>query len=476
MKDGVARKQLLLSTLPSVARTLQTARFGALCRRYGTPLVTDLLRSRLADLRGAFARADTGTEELRRASRPGALAAAVDRAARAMLGPSPRRVINATGVVVHTNLGRSILGPGAARRVAEAAQGYMDLEYDLEAAGRGSRMAHLAPLFQRLFPGHGFLAVNNNAAAVMLMLRTLASGKEVIVSRGELVEIGGSFRVPDIMAASGAKLVEIGTTNRTRLADYRKAINKKTGMLLKVHTSNFKIVGFSEETGVKALAGLARERGVPLCVDWGSGDLVDLEPLGIRDEQPIGEILDEGADLVSFSGDKLLGGPQAGILVGRPDLVKKLRAEPLARALRLDRLMIAALHETLSSYVRGAEREEVPTLRMLGLSPKEIEERARAVISAVEDKLGSGARRRMKIEKGVSRTGGGSSPIGERPTKLLVVSAPKGQDAGAMEEALRLGDPPVVGRVQDHKLVLDLRTVQPDEDTTLVKRLIGAMS
>jgi L-seryl-tRNA(Ser) seleniumtransferase len=234
-------------------------------------------------------------------------------------------VINATGVVVHTNLGRSLLSESAARRVAEASACYLDLELDLATGRRGSRDSHLEPLLARLFPGCAAAAFNNNAAAILIALRSLSRGRDVVVSRGELVEIGGSFRVPEILAASGARLKEVGTTNRTRLEDYAAALSPRTGALLKVHTSNFRIVGFTEETPLRALATLAREHRLPLVVDWGSGDLVDLRPLGIQDETPVREILDEGADLVTFSGDKLLGGPQAGIVVGRPELVARLR-------------------------------------------------------------------------------------------------------------------------------------------------------
>jgi len=461
-----------LKRLPAVSRLVQSRPATALIRRHGRELVRDLLREHLDRLRGQIVAGELTGRDLQRAVGISAIARAVAGEIEALLAPSPRQVVNATGVVVHTNLGRSILSPEAASRVAAAAGSYVDLEYDLAEGRRGSRLDHLDPLMRRLFPGHSFLVVNNNAAAIMLCLQALGRGREVVVSRGELVEIGGSFRVPDILEASGAKLREVGTTNRTRLADYRKAVTSRTGLLLKVHTSNFRIVGFAEETGVASLADLSRTSGVPLVVDWGSGDVVDLGPLDIRDERPVHEILDAGADLVTFSGDKLLGGPQAGFIVGQHDLVDKLRKSPLARVCRLDRLMIAALHETLTAYVRGRAFQDVPTLRMLAASAKEIGLRAEKVRRVVAAKTGQGSL--LHVVAGVSRTGGGSSPTGERPTRLLAIDWPGG-DAAPLERRLRLGTPPIVGRVQDGRLLLDLRTVLPAQDAILIERLVSEL-
>jgi L-seryl-tRNA(Ser) seleniumtransferase len=440
--------------------------------RWGRRLVTELLREELDGLRDGIREGRVEGTAVGRLVTAGSLAARVDAAATRLAAPSPRVVINATGVVVHTNLGRSVLSEAAAGRVAAAASTYMDLELDLEAGRRGSRLDHLAPLMGRLFPEHGFAVVNNNAAAIMMTLRALARGKEVVVSRGELVEIGGSFRVPDILTASGARLREVGTTNRTRLSDYEAAITSKTGALLKVHTSNFKIVGFTGEASVKGLAGLAREASVPLVVDWGSGDLVDLGPLGIHDEQPVRRVLADGADLVTFSGDKLLGGPQAGFVVGNRDLIARVKRDPLARVCRLDRLLVCAVRETLAAYVRDAAFEEVPTLGMLALSASEIGRRAGRVRRDVAGRSGMGSR--LRVVDGVSKTGGGSSPMGERPTKLLAVSDPGG-DAGRLERSLRLGDPPVIGRLHEGRLLLDLRTVLPSQDPVLTDRLAEAL-
>jgi L-seryl-tRNA(Ser) seleniumtransferase len=394
----------------------------------------------------------------------------VDARAAAVTSPSPRTVINATGVVAHTNLGRSVLSAAAAARVAAVASGYVDLEYDIAKGARGDRMTPLGALLDRLFPGHAAIAVNNNAAAIFLALRALAKGREVIVSRGELVEIGGSFRIPEILAASGAKLREVGTTNRTRVEDFEAALSPKTGAILKVHTSNFKVVGFTEEPPLAGLAALAHAKGIPLIVDWGSGDLIDLAPLGVPDEIPVSAILEAGADLVTFSGDKLLGGPQAGLAIGRAELVAKLRRDPLARVLRLDRLQIAALHATLAAYVSGRATEEVPTLRMLALSAASIRVRAEAVGREAERRAPGLA---WSLTDGVSRPGGGSSPVGEIPTTLLVLTDPRG-DAGHVERALRLGDPPVIARLSEGRLLLDLRTVLPEQDELLATCIAAA--
>jgi L-seryl-tRNA(Ser) seleniumtransferase len=461
-----------LRTLPSVARTLESRPFRGVIRRLGSHLTTTLLREELDLVRGEILAGSVGGAEVRGRISLAALADRVETAAGRLTGPSPRAVINATGVVVHTNLGRSVLSEGAARRLSEAAAAYMDLEFDLGEGRRGSRLDHLEPLVKRLFPGFDFVVVNNNAAAIMMTLRALARSREVIVSRGELVEIGGSFRVPDILSASGARLKEVGTTNRTRLSDYEAAISAKTGLLLKVHTSNFKIVGFTGEASIPSLSKLARKAALPLVVDWGSGDLVDLAPLGIRDEMPALEVLQKGADLVTFSGDKLLGGPQAGFVVGKPELIARVRRDPLARVCRLDRLLICALRETLVAYVRDSAREEIPTLRMLGLSAAAIGRRARRVRAEVARRSGQG--KRLQVVDGVSKTGGGSSPMGERPTKLIAVSGPDG-DAGHIERALRQGNPPIVGRLHEGQLLLDLRTVLPSQEETLIKRLSEAM-
>jgi L-seryl-tRNA(Ser) seleniumtransferase len=460
--------QRQLADLPAVSRLLDDPRLADALARWGRPLVTELLREELDRVR---ARIQGGKGEARVPDAVG-FARTVAARAEALLAPSPRVVINATGVVAHTNLGRSVLSPQASRRVAEAAGCYLDLEYDLAKGTRGDRMAHLDGLLRRLFPGRSAIVVNNNAGAILIALRALAKGREVVISRGELVEIGGAFRIPDILAASGAKMKEVGTTNRTRVADYEAVIGSKTALLLKVHTSNFKIVGFTEEASIGELAALAHAKGLPVVVDWGSGDLIELASFGVRDELPVAAILDQGADVVTFSGDKLLGGPQAGVAVGRDDLISRMRRDPMARVLRLDRLQIAALHETLVSYVTGRAAAEVPTLRMLALDATAIGRRAEAVARDASTRAPSLV---WHLQAGVSRPGGGSSPAGEIPTMLLAIEDPSG-DAGRFEARLRGCDPPVVARVNDGKLLLDLRTVLPEQDEQLARCLAAAVT
>ncbi len=455
----------LLRNLPSLEAVLGDPGFAPVLARLGRELSVRLLRRELELLRQTVL---NGGDLPDQAVVPAALAARTLSSGNALLAPSPVMVVNAGGVVVHTNLGRSLLSDQAADRVAEAARGYMTLEYDLTTGGRGSRLAHFDGLMDDLFPGYGFLIVNNNAAAILIALKALAAGREVVVSRGELVEIGGSFRIPDIFAASGALLREVGTTNRTRVEDFTTATTDRTAAWLKVHTSNFRIVGFTEEPTVPDMASASRQAGVPLIVDWGSGDLADLSPLGIRDEMPVRKILEAGADVVTFSGDKLLGGPQAGFAVGQPDLIAKMRTDPLSRVCRLDRLKIAALRETLAAYARGTEFEEIPTLKMLALTAEEIAARAKNVIAAAT-RLGADADR-MSTRPGVSRTGGGSSPTGERPTILLAVTGKNG-DEGKLEAKLRQGSPAIIARVQDGDLLLDLRTVLPHQDDIISRRL-----
>jgi L-seryl-tRNA(Ser) seleniumtransferase len=462
-----------LRRLPSVARLLAGPSFEPVLADFGSALVTDLVRERLGRLRERVRQGELAGEALSEAVAEPAVAEAVAADAAELLSPRPRPLINATGVVVHTNLGRSLLSPAAARQVAEAARGYLDLEYDLATGARGNRLANLEPLARRLFPGQAFTVVNNNAAATLITLRALSRGRRALISRGELVEIGGSFRMPDVFEASGALLGEVGTTNRTRLADYESAVTPETGLILKVHTSNFRVVGFAEETSIDELAELARRKQLPLVVDWGSGNLLDLGPLGIRDEIPVRTILEQGADLVTFSGDKLLGGPQAGFIVGREDLVQRIRRDPLSRVCRLDRLRIGALHQTLAAYARGKALEDLPTLRMLAMSAEEVGRRADRLRDDVVRRYPD-AGERMGIEEGISRTGGGSSPTGERPTRLLAVTGPTG-DAAALERRLREGRPPVIGRIREGRLLLDLRTVLPEQEAVLADRLCEAL-
>ncbi|MDH3626622.1 MAG: L-seryl-tRNA(Sec) selenium transferase [Acidobacteriota bacterium] len=456
--------------LPAVSELLEHRRGRRLRRVFGPDWARESLRTVLDERRRRL-RGDGRIDpsELK----PTTILAAAEAWAQRQAEPQPKPLLNATGVIVHTNLGRSVLSEAAAKRVAASLSHYVDLEYDVEAGGRGDRMAPLRPLMELLFPGYDFHVVNNNAAATMLALHALCRGKEAIVSRGELVEIGGSFRVPDIMRLSGARLVEVGTTNRSRRGDYAAAIGKRTGLLMKVHTSNFRIVGFAAEVGVASLSALAAKHEIPLLVDWGSGDLVDLQDVGIRDETPIAEILKAGADLVTFSGDKLLGGPQAGFLVGRPEVIAKVKKDPLARVCRLDRILISALHETLLAYASGRAWDEVPTLRMMKLKATAIGRRARTIADSLKDRIDPSYR--LAVVSGVSRTGGGSSPRGEIGTRLLRVSV-DGRDCGELQGRLRDGTPPVIGRVHDGSLLLDLRTVPAESDDQIGRRLGEVLS
>lgn len=363
--------------------------------------------------------------------------------------PSLRRVINATGVILHTNLGRAPVVPFT------PLEGYSNLEYDLVRGRRGKRDTHISDLLERL-TGKPAIAVNNNAAAILLALHELAHGAEVIVSRGELIEIGDGFRVPDIMSASGAALREVGTTNRTHLDDYRAAINERTRLILRVHPSNFHIEGFTSKPSLADLAALAHERSLPLYEDLGSGCIADLAPYSIR-EPRVSESLDAGVNLVSFSGDKLLGGPQAGLIAGDADLVARLRRNPLFRALRLDKLITQALETTLG-HMLFERWSEIPAMRMIRMSAAEIMMRAERIRDLVP---------RLEVIEGRSVAGGGSTPEQSLPTWLLVLSG----DAVAAEKKLRASTPPVIARIENDRLVMDLRTVLPEEEDQLARAL-----
>jgi L-seryl-tRNA(Ser) seleniumtransferase len=368
---------------------------------------------------------------------------------------APRRVLNATGVVLHTNLGRSPLAPEAAAAAMEAARAYTDLELDLESGERGSRTSRLETLLLALTGAEAAHVVNNNAAALLLAVDTLAAKREVVLSRGELVEIGGSFRVPEIMAASRAQLREVGTTNRTHLEDYRRALGLETGLLLKVHRSNFEIRGFTSEVGLPELAGLGRAHSVPVVEDRGSGTFLDLRPLGIPEPEAHAG-LREGADLVLFSGDKLLGGPQAGILLGRRELVERLKRNPLARALRVDKMTIAALHWTLRSMLDGTARDRIPVLRMILRSGRELQDLAEQLAGALR---GVGLSK-VSVEPIPSRVGGGALPDVELPGFGVRVETQGSVDALALR--LRQGEPPVLARVHRDGLLLDPRALSAE--------------
>ncbi len=455
-----------LRVIPSIELLRQRPDMQRLEARYGREALVDALRAETAALRdrlGSGAIAAVTVDEAVEAIERGA-----ESRLRFAMRPSLAPVINATGVILHTNLGRAPLSDAALAHAARVARGYTNLEYDVERGTRGRRDVHASRLIERLTGADAAVVVNNNAAATLLMLAALAQGREVLISRGELVEIGGGFRVPDVMAQSGAILREVGTTNRTRAADYAAAISDRTALILRVHPSNFRIEGFCERPDLSALVELGRRFTVPVAEDLGSGwlgwpDRDDLPPM-LRDEPVVAESIAAAADVVCFSGDKLLGGPQAGILAGRADPIDRIRRHPLMRALRVDKLTYAALEATLEAYATG-RREDVPVMRMLGMSAREIGVRADALVRALQ-----GSRWRAAVIDGASTIGGGSAPGSVLPTRLVTLAC-DGCGADAIDARLRAADPPVIGRILDDSFVLDLRTVMPDQDEELVDLL-----
>jgi L-seryl-tRNA(Ser) seleniumtransferase len=477
--------------IPSIEQLRQRQAVRALEHDFGRDAIVGALREAAAELRlvlhgagGPGGQAPPADQE--------AAALFLERSARVRLAgasqPSLRPVINATGVVIHTNLGRAPLAPAALERIARAGAGYSNLEYDLAAGGRGARDVHAEALLCRLLGVEAALVVNNNAAATLLLLAALASGREVVVSRGELVEIGGGFRVPEVMEQSGAILREVGTTNKTRVADYAGAINERTALLLRVHRSNFRIEGFTEQPDLRELAALGRARGVPVAEDLGGGYV------GVPGDEEHGRRLDDilggepkvqgtlaaGVDVCCFSGDKLLGGPQAGIIVGRRDLIRPIRRHPLMRALRVDKLTYAALEATLGEYVAGRAANTIPILRMILAPVEELERRGARLLAAVRTRATgpvpggpmaphSGSPQ-LDLAAGFSAIGGGTTPGLQIPTCLLTLSA-AGATADELDARLRLHDPPIVARIDSDRVILDLRTVLPEQDETVAQAL-----
>jgi L-seryl-tRNA(Ser) seleniumtransferase len=453
----------LYRTLPSVDEVVRRPGVASLVSQEGLIAVTDAARAVLASLRDEIgaSRLDENGVSLALSG----LDQAVERRVRQALSYSLRTVINATGVILHTNLGRAPLAASALEHIRRTAGTYSNLEFEVEAGERGRRDVHVDRLFRKLLeqssPETSTIVVNNNAAAVLLALNTLGEGGEVIVSRGELVEIGGSFRIPDVMTKSNALLREVGTTNRTRLADYERAITDKTRLLLRVHRSNFEITGFTERPRLDDLVELSRKRNIPLMEDLGSGALINLDSLGVAGEPSVLDSLRAGVNVVTYSGDKLLGGPQAGILSGRGDLISRMRLNSLFRALRVDKLTYAALEATLMAYVKG-DHEAIPVIRMMRCSKEEIGRRAETIAGNV-----SSSKLAIEIIDGESVIGGGAAPSAVLPTRLLAVSA-KALSADELAARLRLSSPPIVARVEDGRVVLDLRTVFPEQDAAVI--------
>jgi len=465
-----ADQAALLRQVPSVDELLVRPGIASLSHEINRSLVVDTVRSVLDSLRREIASNDALVEKL---LDPQALERRILLSIEKELAPSLRPVINATGVILHTNLGRAPLPDQVVEEFRRTATQYSNLEYDLAAGARGKRDVHTSRLIERLTGAEAAIVVNNCAAAVLVTLAALASGGEVIVSRGELIEIGDGFRIPEIMGQSGAALREVGTTNRTRLADYENAISDKTRALLRVHPSNFTVIGFTEKPEVSELIALGQRTGLPVIEDLGSGCLVNLSASGIS-EPTVRESVEAGFSLVLFSGDKLLGGPQAGIIAGKKGFVAKIRRHPLFRALRVDKLTIAAIESTLLAYLR-ASWNDIPAQRMIRLSLEELAARTEKIRSALVPQV-SAVGAELDIADGTSLIGGGSTPAQSLPTKLLRIASAR-YSATQLEARLRhaLAGLPVIARIEDDRLLLDLRTVFPEQDAALLQSLVAAL-
>jgi len=466
-----ADQTALLRQLPSVDELLLRPRIAALCSSVDRGYAVDTVREVLAHLRLEIT---SGVVAEETAASPEALELRIVTAVEAELAPSLQPVINASGVILHTNLGRAPLTRAAILEFGRSATQYSNLEYDLSAGARGKRDVHLSRLIERLTDAEAAIVMNNCAAAVLVTLAALARGGEVIVSRGELIEIGDGFRIPEIMGQSGAVLREVGTTNRTRIADYENAINEKSRLLLRVHPSNFTVTGFTEKPEVAELIALGTVRGLPVVEDLGSGCLVDLSSHGIH-EPTVRESVQAGFSLVLFSGDKLLGGPQAGIIAGKKELVAKVRRHPLSRALRVDKLTIAVMETTLRAYLR-ADWNEIPAQRMIRMTVEEIAERAQKFADSLQPRASSHGVR-IEVADGHSLVGGGSTPAQSLPTKVLRITSSR-YSATDLETRLRKGPAgiPVIGRIEENRLMLDLRTVFPEQEAALADKILAAVT
>ena len=453
-------KEQLLRSLPKVDELLRDPALTELCMEYGQKAVTQAVRAEVDALRREIL---TGACD-RLPDRDALCQAIAHRVQRDGL-PSFREVINATGIILHTNLGRACMSEKAARAAARAAGRYSNLEYDLESGSRGSRYSHVEEILCRLTGAESALVVNNNAAAVLLVLSALTQGGQVIVSRGELVEIGGSFRVPEIMEACGAQLKEVGATNKTHLFDYERAVGPQTKAVMKVHTSNYRIVGFSETPDLSQLVALGHEHGLPVIEDLGSGSLLDLNRFGLRDEPTVQDSIRAGVDVVSFSGDKLLGGPQAGIILGKKQYLDILKKHPLNRAMRVDKMTLAALEATLRSYEQE-NPEEIPVIAMLGAKPEELRAKAQRLQAMLDQ---NGVSCGLTAVEG--RVGGGSVPNQTLPSWAVALEG----NVNALEQKLRGGRIPVIGRIHENRLLLDVRTVWETDFPLLVEAVREAL-
>jgi L-seryl-tRNA(Ser) seleniumtransferase len=462
-------QQNILRQIPAVDQLLLRPKIGEWVTRTSREFVVSEIQKLLQGIRDAVR--SGGTETAADIS-PETVETALLENLQGRLRPNLRTVVNATGVVLHTNLGRAPLSTAAQESLAAFSTNYTNLEYDIDTGQRSHRDKLIDDLLREVLGCESATVVNNNAAAVFLILNTLASGREVIVSRGELVEIGGSFRIPDIMVRSGAVLREVGTTNKTRIQDYRDALGLNTAMLLRVHPSNYRMLGFTERPDLREMVALARERNIPIIEDIGSGCLVDLKPYGIVDEPLVQDSVSAGVDLICFSGDKLLGGPQAGIIAGRRKLVELIRKNPLMRTYRVEKLIYGALEATLGSYRFGRAASEIPVVRMIALTEEELAGRARAFARRLRAAVPESVQ--VNVTEGDSVVGGGSCPECSLPTALVAIES-SGIRPNLIESRLRLGNPPVIVRVEEDRLLVDLRTVFPDQERALIDSLREAL-
>jgi len=454
LEKDMEEKQKLLSTLPSVNEILRSNQGLEWLKTYPRRYVLQAIRE-VIDLRRKEI-----IENLTAETSEEYLMAEIENLIHRLSSYTLRPLINATGIVIHTNLGRSLLSEKALENIKRVSGSYSNLEYDLEKGKRGKRYVHVKRILRDVTGAEDALVVNNNAAAVLLCLNTLAKGKKVIVSRGELVEIGGSFRMPEIMAASGAILCEVGTTNKTHLHDYERAICEDTSLILKVHKSNFRVAGFTEEVSVEDLVHLSRRHKIPFMFDLGSGCLIDLKPFGVHDEPVVKDIVDAGVDITTFSGDKLLGGPQGGVIVGKRDYIERIQKNPLTRAVRIDKLTLAGFEATLMEYIDEEKAiETIPTLRMLLQQPEKIKERAKKIARRLKKEIKD---LHVAVTADSSQAGGGSLPERDFPTYVVSIKS-ENISVNELEEKLRKGSPPIITRIKEDSLIIDARTVR-DED------------
>jgi L-seryl-tRNA(Ser) seleniumtransferase len=467
VEKDMNEKQKLLSILPSVDEILKSKQgmewLSIYPRRYVLQAIRETIDSRRKEIIGGI---DIDLSEE-------VMLADIENMTEKLSSYSLRALINATGVVIHTNLGRSILSKRALENIKQVSESYSNLEYDIKEGKRGKRYTHIKRILREVTDAEDALVVNNNAAAVLLCLNTLSKGKEVIVSRGELVEIGGSFRMPEIMAASGAILREVGTTNKTHLYDYEKAINENTALILKVHKSNFRVIGFSDEVSVEDLVSIGSRHQVPVMFDLGSGCIIDLKPFGIHNEPLVKEVVSTGVDITTFSGDKLLGGPQGGVIVGKREYIEKIQKNPMTRAMRIDKLTLAGFEATLMEYIDEEKAvENIPTLRMLLQKPEEIKERANKIAKRLKKEM---KEVHINVMGDSSRAGGGALPEVDLPTYVVSIKSDE-ISVNELEERLRKGNPPIIARIKEDSLIIDARTVRDADFEGLVKGIRSALS